>query len=137
MATIPTGIRRAVVERAGEFCEYCRLAQAGQEATFHVEHVVPRTAGGRTALENLALACVSCSLRKGSRQRAIDPQSGAEARLFNPRMDHWREHFRFEGAYLVGLSPTGRATVDALQLNRPLILAIRHEESMRGHHPSG
>jgi len=59
MTTIPCEIRRAVVERAGERCEYCGLAQAGQEATFHIDHVMPRVAGGQTTLENLALACVS------------------------------------------------------------------------------
>ena len=47
-------------------CEYCLLAQAGQEATFHVDHVTPRVAGGPTIDGNLALACVGCSLRKGA-----------------------------------------------------------------------
>ena len=35
----------------------------------------------------------------------------------------------------VPLSPTGRATVAALAMNRPLILAIRQEEAARGRHP--
>jgi len=55
---IPTSLQRRVRLRASDRCEYCRLAQAGQEATFHIDHVVPRVAGGATALENLALACV-------------------------------------------------------------------------------
>ena len=33
MSHIPAGVRRAVLERAGGRCEYCQLAQAGQEAT--------------------------------------------------------------------------------------------------------
>jgi 5-methylcytosine-specific restriction endonuclease McrA len=62
-------------------CEYCGLSQEGQEATFHIDHVIPLAAGGKTVAENLALACVSCSLRKAARQTAIDPQSGKEVAL--------------------------------------------------------
>ncbi len=36
---------------------------------------------------------------------------------------------------VVGLTPTGRTTVATLRLNRPLILAIRAEEAVRGRHP--
>ncbi|NLX97857.1 MAG: HNH endonuclease [Rhodopirellula sp.] len=64
MTDIPPRLRAEVVLRAGDRCEYCRLSQLGQEATFHVDHVVPRVAGGRITADNLALACVSCSLRK-------------------------------------------------------------------------
>ena len=37
--------------------------------------------------------------------------------------------------HLVGLTSTGRATIAALHMNRPLILAIRQEEAVRGRHP--
>jgi hypothetical protein len=125
-----------VVERAGDRCEYCRLAQAGQEAIFHIDHVVPVVAGGESEVPNLALACVSCSLRKGARQAAPDPQTGKETPLFNPRRDSWPEHFRWERVTVVGLTPTGRATVLALRLNRPLAQSIREEEAHRGRHPA-
>src|SRR5438876_11553262 len=61
---------RQVRERAGNICDYCWLPQHSQEATFHVDHVVPRSKGGPTSLENLALACVTCSLRKAARASA-------------------------------------------------------------------
>ena len=73
--TIPADARRQVIRRAEDRCEYCGLSRAGQEALFHVDHVVPVTAGGTAALDNLALACVSCSLRKGARQQAPDPKN--------------------------------------------------------------
>jgi len=57
MSDIPPAIRTAVVLRAGQRCEYCGLSQAGQEAAFHIDHIVPRTADGPTTTENLALAC--------------------------------------------------------------------------------
>lgn len=135
MSSIPAKLRRLVIRRSGDVCEYCHLAQAGQEATFHIDHVEPVAAGGQTVADNLALACVSCSLRKGARQTAIDPRTGDEVPLFNPRRDLWSEHFRWRGVRLTGLTATGRATVKALALNRPLILAIRQEEAALGRHP--
>lgn len=135
---IPADLRQQVIERAGNRCEYCKLSQAGQEATFHIDHVIPRARGGRTELDNLALACVSCSLHKGARQQVPDPQTGKLVRLFNPRQDRWEEHFRWtQVVVLVGLTEIGRATVEALELNRSLVLAIRRAEIDFDRHPPG
>lgn len=111
MTDISPSLRADVEHRAAGRCEYCRLSQLGQEAVFHIDHVVPRTAGGPTALDNLALACVSCSLRKWAKQTAIDPDTSEQLPLFNPRTDTWAEHFRWEAERVVPLTPTGRATV--------------------------
>jgi hypothetical protein len=135
MSDISPSLHAEVVLRAGNRCEYCQLSQLGQEAAFHIDHVVPRAAGGPTVADNLALACVSCSLRKWAKQTAPDPESGEEVPLFNPRTQVWAEHFRWAAERLVPLTPTGRATLAALALNRPLILAIRQEEAARGRHP--
>lgn len=135
MSDISASLRADVVHRAAELCEYCRLSQHGQEASFHIDHVVPRAVGGQTTLDNLALACVSCSLRKWAKQTATDPESSQDVPLFNPRTQAWAEHFRWEGQRIVPLTATGRATVEALAMNRPLIVAIRQEEAARGRHP--
>lgn len=135
MSPVPTALRRLVIQRAVNRCEYCGLSQEGQEATFHIDHVIPQAVDGKTVVENLALACVSCSLRKAARQRAIDPQSGDEVPLYSPRLHAWHEHFYWEGVYLVGLTATGRATIVALAMNRALILAIRQEQATLGRHP--
>lgn len=127
--------RKLVMGRAGGRCEYCGLAREGQEAAFHVDHVVPRAAGGPTVAENLALACVSCSLRKEARRSAIDPRTSRKVALFHPRRQAWPDHFSWDGVTIIGLTPTGRATIAALRMNRPLILAIRREEAARGRHP--
>ena len=134
---VPEAPRAEVILRAGNRCEYCRLAQAGQEAASHIDHVVPRAALGPTTANNLALACASCSLRKGARQSAPDPDAVGAAPLFSPRLQQWADHFRWDGAVAVGLTPTGRATVAALAMNRPLAVAIRLEEAERGRHPAG
>jgi 5-methylcytosine-specific restriction endonuclease McrA len=93
---LPPGIRDAVSNRAKNRCEYCQLAQVGQEATFHVDHVIPRDVGGPTSEGNLALACVSCSLRKGARTHVEDPVTGELVGIFNPRLQEWKTHFRWE-----------------------------------------
>src|SRR5438094_2350544 len=101
MSDIPAVLRDEVALRAGNRCEYCGVSQAGQETAFHVDHVIPIAAGGKTVPGNLALACVSCSLRKAARVTAVDPVLGKTVRLFNPRRDSWRLHFRWQGVRLI------------------------------------
>ena len=132
---IPGSLRQAVTERAENRCEYCRLSQLSQEATFHIDHIIPESAGGPTALENLALACVTCSLKKGAKQRLIDPQTGAEVSVFNPRLNRWSDHFRIASSKILGTTPVGRAMVSTLHMNRAHAMAIRSEEQLRGRFP--
>ena len=135
MRDIAQPLTRMVIERAGGRCEYCGLSQVGQEVSFHIDHVVPRAAQGPTELENLALACVSCSLRKGARERLTDPDTGQTVPVFHPRTMAWIEHMRWDGVRIVGQTPIGRGLVFALDLNRAAILVIREEEIQRGRLP--
>ena len=136
MSYISAFLRRLAIRRAKNRCEYCRLSQVGQEATFHIDHIIPVNADGQTIADNLALACVSCSLRKAARQTSIDPQTNQKVALFHPRQERWTDHFYWEGPEIIGLTPTGRATIAALDMNRKLILAIRVEEILLGRHPN-
>jgi hypothetical protein len=135
MTTIPASLRQLVIQRADNRCEYCGISQVGQVATFHIDHIIPAVAGGETVSDNLALACVSCSLRKGARQELEDLETGAIVLIFHPRQQIWKEHFAWNGVQVIGLTPTGRATLQALDLNRPTMLAIRVEEELLGRHP--
>jgi hypothetical protein len=121
---------RQVEVRAAARCEYCRMLQALQGATFHVEHIIPDSRGGPSELDNLAWACPGCNLRKTNRTDAVDPQTGEVVPLFHPRKDCWSVHFRFEGYRLVGQTATGRATVELLDLNHPRRLLIRRAEEL-------
>jgi len=123
---VPARLVRQVRKRAGDLCEYCRLPQSCQEATFHIDHVTPRGAGGETIVDNLALACVTCSLKKAARTHAIDGRTKRKARLFNPRTQSWERHFEWTRTWRIrGRTATGRVTVTALGMNRPAIIAIR------------
>jgi hypothetical protein len=66
-----------------------------------------------------------------------DPVGGKDAPLFHPRQQHWGDHFQWSQDYLtvVGLTPTGRATVEALQLNRPGVVNLRGLLYRVGKHP--
>jgi hypothetical protein len=118
---------RAVVRRrAGNRCEYCQLRQADSLlATLHVEHIIPRKHGGTDDESNLALACVDCNLYKGPNLSGIDADSGVIVELFHPRRQLWSDHFVWNGIYVVGKTPTGRATVAVLNMNSNDQLALR------------
>jgi hypothetical protein len=121
-------LRREVVERAGSRCEYCRLKQDHQPAvSLQIEHVIARQHGGDDSFGNLALACLRCNLHKGTNLSGIDPQSGAVTRLFNPRLDSWTEHFKFAYGRVIGLTPSGRTTVNLFHMNSPERVDLRLE----------
>jgi len=105
------------------------MHQSLQGATFHIEHINPQSAGGPDTDNNLALACVSCNLGKSNRVLVPDPETGQEVPLFNPRTDRWSDHFAWdEDRRVTGLTPTGRATIAALNLNHQRRILIREAE---------
>jgi len=102
-----------------------------------IDHIVPVAAGGPTVRENLWLACRFCNEIKSARTHATDPDTGELAPIFNPRAQVWAEHFAWseEGTRVIGLTPTGRATVLVLQLNRPILERARRRWVDAGWHP--
>jgi hypothetical protein len=95
--------------------------------SFSVEHVTPRSRDGEFSWDNLALACQGCKNHKYLRTEARDPVSGNIVPLFHPRRHQWRDHFAWnaDATLIIGLSPTGRATVASLQLNREGLVNLR------------
>jgi 5-methylcytosine-specific restriction endonuclease McrA len=123
---LPQSLRTLVRRRAKELGAYCVLPQWSQDGAFHLNHVIPRDAGGPTDASNLALACVGCSLRKGPQTHATDPATKAIIRLYHPRRDPWAEHFRWSADWLVeGRTAIGRTTIEALKLNRTTLVKLR------------
>jgi hypothetical protein len=124
-------LRSLVRARAGGACEYCRLVELATGVTFHLEHILPRSQGGETALANLALSCPGCNLSKAERIVAPDRQ-GQFQRIYNPRgFDPaslgWHLHFMLERAsgLIVARSTVGEATIDALAMNDHLRVYAR------------
>jgi hypothetical protein len=134
---VRAGERRAVVARAGGGCEYCRTPQDYATQAFAIEHIFPRGLGGPDTLENAALACDGCNEHKHIKTAAPDPLDGTPAPLFHPRRQRWRDHFAWADDFtrVAGLTPTGRATVEALHLNRPGLVNLRALLRAAGQHP--
>jgi hypothetical protein len=134
---IPESIQMQVRQRATYLCEYCHASEQWQYVRFTVDHIMPLSLGGIDDLENLALACFHCNRRKTNWLTAVDPQSNQEVPLFNPHQQSWNAHFIWSANTLsiIGLTPTGRATVKALALNRGRVLNIRAADKEIGRHP--
>jgi hypothetical protein len=116
-----------VWRRANGACEYCRMLQAFDPLPFEIDHIVAEQHGGETVLSNLALACLSCNKRKGPNVAGYDPLTKNLVPLFNPRVQKWGRHFRWDGPVLVGRTRIGRATVVVLAINRADYVAMRRQ----------
>lgn len=136
-AYVPRALRERVAAAARYRCGYCLTAEKVCGARMVIDHIIPESRGGPTVEENLWLACALCNVYKGDQIVAVDSVSGEAVRLFDPRHQRWAEHFAWTGAgdEIVGLTATGRATVAALRLNRPELVAARRAWVAVGWHP--
>lgn len=128
----------AVVEfvrsRARFRCECCRLPANASAMPFEVEHIISRKHRGTDATSNLAFSCLHCNRHKGSDLAGIDLATSRTKliRLFNPRRHLWRYHFALRGARFLGRTPIGRVKVGVLNMNHPLMIAVRAELIEKG-----
>ncbi len=129
--------RRQVAARARGYCEYCLTPEKYSPDSFSIEHIVPGSAGGETTTANLAFSCQGCNNRKYNKTEGRDPVTDAVIPLYNPRKEQWEDSFAWsEGLlYVIGMTPTGRATVEMLKLNREGIVNLRRILYSVGEHP--
>jgi hypothetical protein len=134
---IPLDLRRRVAEQARYRCGYCLTQERIVGRPMEVDHLFPRSLGGPTTEDNLWPACFLCNDYKSNRFLVVDPETGVRVRVFNPREQDWKRHFAWaEGATRIdGRTPAGRATVAALQLNRPSLVLARRLWVAAGWHP--
>ncbi|MFQ5632150.1 MAG: HNH endonuclease [bacterium] len=137
MARIGRNLRNRVAERSRYRCDYCHSREDLMGDRLQIDHIIPKAEGGEDSEENLCLACSSCNRFKSAKTHARDPKSKTLVRLFNPNLQEWAEHFIWDdrGVKIVGLTPCGRATVLALQMNNPWILRVRAFWVRAGEHP--
>ena len=115
--SLSAALRRRIIERSGNRCEYC-LVPAGVAFFPHeVDHIVAIKHGGKTNETNLAFTCWRCNRHKGTDLGSFDPLTGDFSFLFNPRGQNWDDHFGLQGVELMGKSSEGRTTAQLLQLN--------------------
>jgi HNH endonuclease len=125
--------RKRVWERAGGKCEYCQLAQADSVLPHELDHIRAKKHHGRTTLANTCLACAYCNAAKGSNVAGYDPTTDELVPLFHPRADRWTDHFEWDGPILVGITPTGRVTIDVLRINE--VRRVEHRRLLKAMRP--
>lgn len=75
--------RRNIYVRDNYTCQYCGCTPPRDELT--IDHIVPRSRGGKSTWENVVLACVQCNTRKGNRL----PHEQKMKLLTVPKKPHW------------------------------------------------
>jgi hypothetical protein len=135
--SISLDLRRLVHHRAGGLCEYCLTSERLTGYALEIDHITPQAQGGISNADNLCLCCRRCNAYKGYRTEALDPLTGQQVSLFDPRQHHWEEHFAWgeDGTQIVGQTALGRATIAQLQMNDPLIVRARSLWVSAGWHP--
>jgi hypothetical protein len=129
--------KEIVAKRAYYCCEYCRSQVDFATQSFSVEHIIPRSQDGRTILSNLAFACQGCNNHKYTKTEGYDPVSGKTVPLYHPRLQKWRDHFCWNDDFtlILGITPTGRATIKTVHLNRTGVRNLRRVLHETGKHP--
>lgn len=115
-------LRFKAIKRAHKRCEYCQKPDDREfnSASHEVDHIIAEKHGGATRLDNLAYACLQCNRHKGTDYRSFDPHTGIDIRLFNPRLQHWNEHFTLHlNGTITARTPEGRAAARLLHFNDP------------------
>ncbi len=136
-STIPQRVRERVIEQAKRRCGYCQTQESVVGMPLEVDHIIPLAAGGSSEEDNLWLACPRCNVYKGDQTSAWDTEIGEPAPIFDPRRQRWEDHFVWQqgGLIIAGLTPTGRATVEALQMNNAFVVRSRRVWIIWGWHP--
>jgi 5-methylcytosine-specific restriction endonuclease McrA len=89
--------RRNLYRRDSFMCQYCGVRPGAEDLT--IDHVTPRSRGGRTSWDNCVLACVECNKRKANRppeeagmrlvRQPVAPQWSWDVELGPSRRDSW------------------------------------------------
>ncbi|PWK28548.1 HNH endonuclease [Arcicella aurantiaca] len=98
-------------------CEYCRIHEDDLFFSYQIDHIISIKHGGETDLENLAYSCSMCNQNKGSNLGTYLPDSKRLVRLFHPRKDTWKTHFKVNNGEIIGKTKIGLTTIKVLDLN--------------------
>jgi 5-methylcytosine-specific restriction endonuclease McrA len=80
--------RLNIYARDSDTCQYCGKKLARSE--LNLDHVLPRSQGGKTSWENVVCSCVPCNLKKGGRT----PDQASMKILKKPVRPRWTPFFR-------------------------------------------
>src|SRR5260221_4073970 len=98
MTYIPEALRRTVLARAKNCCEYCLIPQESKLFTFELDHIIAEKHRGATREDILCFICLNCNRPKGRDFASFDPQPKPLPFLFIPPRDQWYKLFNFHAA---------------------------------------
>ncbi len=94
--------KKNILKRDAYTCQYCGH-NSGEKMT--IDHIIPKSQGGRTVWENVVSACRACNLKKGNKlleqagmrllRRPAKPVSAFYLGVLahaSPRYDSWRKY---------------------------------------------
>lgn len=110
-------LRRQVAARANTLCEYCLIHENDTAFGCAIDHIISLKHGGTSELDNLAYACVFCNRFKGSDIGSLVWETQELTRFYNPRRDHWADHFQLQETILHPLTGIGDVTARILGFN--------------------
>lgn len=133
----PDKLKQITYSRAQGLCEYWKSPANISSQPFVVEHILPKSKGGQSIEENTALSCQGCNNYKYNKTAGNDSLTGKSANIFDPRKQIWSDHFAWsnDGSEIIGLSATGRVTIEVLRLNRQELQNLRNLLGEAGKHP--
>jgi 5-methylcytosine-specific restriction endonuclease McrA len=92
--------RQTILARDGHRCQYCGRRHPASQLS--IDHVIPRSLGGRTTWDNVVCACLACNVKKGGRtpkdahmklvRKPVRPKYSPllAMKLRNPKYESWR-----------------------------------------------
>ena len=135
---VSAALRRLVIERADNLCEYCLLHEEDTFFGCEIDHIISEKHEGQTTASNLAYACFVCNRSKGSDIGSLIPNFGELVRFYHPRIDRWQEHFQLDmsdGITIVAMSRIGEATARIFGFNGDERLLERQALQAAGRYP--
>lgn len=83
------------------------------------------------------MSCIGCNYNKSIKTELFEPISQQTVPLFNPRTMVWNDHFMWDETTttIIGITAIGRATIEALKLNRQEVKNLRFALISIGIHP--
>ncbi len=126
-AYVSAALRRQIRDQFANCCAYCLTTESLSVVIFEIDHIIPRSGGGETELQNLCLACPTCNRYKADRQQVVSGPGGQTATLFHPQSQLWSDHFIWSenATEIIALTPTGQVTIDTFRMNRLELMRLR------------
>ena len=103
--------RKNIYQHYGHRCCYCGKKFPPSE--LNLDHIIPRSRGGKTTWNNIVTACISCNLRKGN---LLPDESGLKL-LVTPTRPKWNNNLTFSLSPVTKFKTSWQKFIDSAYWN--------------------